>query len=121
MSILIKGMEMPTRCGRCDMRIPVYDDGIFDHYECCITAAIIDNLGEKMEDCPLVPVPPHGRLIDAEANIESLERCLQSPENDLAEFSYSYARAFLSECPTIIEADVTDINVVNKTAEEGNG
>lgn len=65
--ILIKGIEMPTRCGRCDMRIPVYDDGIFDHYECCITAAIIDNLGEKMEDCPVVPVPPHGRLIDADA------------------------------------------------------
>ena len=66
MSILIKGMEMPTRCGRCDMRIPAFDDGMFDHYECCITAAIIDNLGEKMSDCPLVPVPPHGRLIDAD-------------------------------------------------------
>ena len=64
MSILIKGMEMPTRCGRCDMRIPAFDDGLFDHYECCITAAIIDNLGEKMEDCPLVPVPPHGALMD---------------------------------------------------------
>jgi hypothetical protein len=23
MSILIRDMEMPTRCGRCDMRIPV--------------------------------------------------------------------------------------------------
>ena len=66
MSILIKGMKMPTRCGRCDMCIPVFDDGMFEHYECCITAATIDNRGEKMEDCPLVEIPPHGRLIDAD-------------------------------------------------------
>ena len=63
--ILIRGMEMPPRCGRCDLCTQVFDDGMFDHYECCITAAIIDNLGEQMEDCPLVPIPPHGRLVDA--------------------------------------------------------
>lgn len=70
MGVYIKGIEMPTRCGRCDMRISVYDDGMFDHYECCITAAIIDNLGERMEDCPLVPIPPHGDLIDRDALIK---------------------------------------------------
>ena len=85
-------MEMPTRCGRCDMRIPVYDDGIFDHYECCITAAIIDNLGEKMEDCPIVPVPPHGDLIDRDALI--MERGIDT-----------YAAVFtIATAPTIIPA-----------------
>lgn len=73
MGVYIKGMEMPPRCGRCDMRISAYDDGMFDHYECCITAAIIDNLGEKMEDCPLFPAPPHGRLIDADALAETTD------------------------------------------------
>ena len=47
----------------------MYDDGEFDHYECCIVAAIIDNLGERLPDCPLVPVPSHGRRIDADALI----------------------------------------------------
>ena len=59
--------DMPTRCGRCDMCVKEVDGDIDYHYECCITAARIDNLGEKMDDCPLVPVQPHGRLIDADA------------------------------------------------------
>ena len=60
--VYIKGMTMPTRCGHCNMcfKAPIAT------YTCCITGANIDNLGEMMEDCPLVPVPPHGRLIDAD-------------------------------------------------------
>ena len=99
MSILIKGMEMPTRCGRCDMRVPVYDDGIFDHYECCITAAIIDNLGEKMEDCPLVPVPPHGRLIDADAFL-----ALINDSTILSDFLKCIINPLIRGEPTIIPA-----------------
>lgn len=60
-------MEMPTRCGLCDMCIKEVDGDIDYHYECCITGAIIDNLIEEMEDCPLVPVPPHYDLIDHNA------------------------------------------------------
>lgn len=81
MSVYIPGMEMPTRCGRCDMRIPAYDDGIFDHYECCITAAIIDNIGEKMDDCPLVPVPEHGDLIDRDKLEKDIERYVGGEES----------------------------------------
>lgn len=109
MSILIKGMEMPPRCGRCDMRIPAFDDGTFDHYECCITAAIIDNLGEKMEDCPLVPVPPHGRLIDAaalmgviRAHDYPLKAHFNSTDNGM--FTIGIQQA-VDEAPTIIPAD----------------
>ena len=93
MGVYIRGMEIPTRCGRCDMRIPVYDDGIFDHYECCITAAIIDNLGEKMDDCPLVPIPQHGRLIDADALDASLKEMSEIEWNQKA-FPVSWAYAF---------------------------
>ena len=42
MSILIKGMDMPTDCGKCF----VGDRTICQH------------------GCPLVPVAPHGELID---------------------------------------------------------
>ena len=45
MSILIKGMEMPKNCSECPLVV-------------CLSVE---------SDCPLVPVPPHGRLIDADA------------------------------------------------------
>ena len=102
--ILIRGMEMPTRCGRCDMRIPVFDDGMFDHYECCITAAIIDNLGEKMEDCPLVPVQPHGRLIDADALIRGLAPTEDERHNGAA-LVLAVFLGLLNDAPTVIEAE----------------
>ena len=100
--ILIKGMEMPTRCGRCDFRIPVFDDGIFDHYECCITAAIIDNLGEKMVDCPIAPIPDHGRLIEAEPIMKFITDGLNS-----GEFGYDQIKVLteIQYAPTIIPAE----------------
>ena len=112
MGIYIKDMETPTRCGRCDMRIAIYDDGAFDHYECCITAAIIDNVGEKMEDCPLIPVPPHGRLIDADALTEKLKKHREyhsDGSNSGAAISNGIGQCLDiingRECPTIIEAE----------------
>ena len=92
-------MEMPTRCGRCDMCIPVFDDGMFDHYECCITAAIIDNLGEKTEDCPLVPVPPHGDLIDRDALPWEKQSLMVADED------WALPCVLIEDAPTIIPAE----------------
>lgn len=60
MSILIKGMEMPTSCAKCRL---------FGAYGCPFIGAVGYALtrGERNEDCPLVPVPDHGRLIDLDA------------------------------------------------------
>ena len=59
MSILIKGMEMPKSCSVCRL---------FGEYGCPFIGAVGYALtrGERNEDCPLVEVPPHGRLIDAD-------------------------------------------------------
>jgi hypothetical protein len=73
MSILIKGMEMPVTCCHCplmgyDPEIE-WDDGGREtqgEYICVITHELIDNT-KREEHCPLVLVPPHGRLIDADA------------------------------------------------------
>ena len=66
MSILITGMEMPTSC---DMCWALDDCG--DYPRCRITD---EQRGynfpvreKRMDECPLIPVPPHGRLIDADA------------------------------------------------------
>lgn len=52
MSIYIKGMEMPENCIRCPLR-----------HDCPFPQFI----NRRSEDCPLVEIPPHGRLIDADA------------------------------------------------------
>lgn len=98
MGVYIKGMEMPTRCGRCDMCVKEVDGDIDYHYECCITAARIDNLGDKMEDCPLVPVPPHGRLIDADALGMNYLRIRDDGMK-------IYTQHAIDNAPTILEAE----------------
>lgn len=68
MSVLIKG-EMPLGCDFCEL----YDK----EREWCRGAKkeVPYSLADIRADfCPLVPVPPHGRLIDADAFIESERR-----------------------------------------------
>ena len=57
MGVYIKGMEMPTSCAKCKL---------FGEYGCPFIGAVGYALteGRRSEDCPLVPVPPHGRLIE---------------------------------------------------------
>ena len=69
MSILIKGMEMPTSCP-CELIGVGYDltcsfaggipARVKEYYECCQN-------GTRPSWCPLVTVPPHGRCIDVDA------------------------------------------------------
>ena len=64
MSILIKGMEMPKNCGEC----PCCENTF---YQCNINGArffkVRDAYEKRHPDCPLIELPPHGRLIDADA------------------------------------------------------
>jgi len=65
MSTLIKGMEMPHNCNECRLCafIPVGDYGI--HRKCLPLNANAE-ITIRRVDCPLVPIQPHGRLIDAD-------------------------------------------------------
>ena len=65
-SVYIKGMEMPSCCGECRF-LDEYGD-----YPCCIVTdeqrGYNFRIRElRMPHCPLIPVPDHGRLIDADA------------------------------------------------------
>ena len=71
MSVLIKGMEMPHSCVGCRF----CEHGSINEWDlyCGIDNKHIGNWDDKHinngwrhPDCPLVEVPPHGRLIDAE-------------------------------------------------------
>ena len=66
MSVLIKGMEMPKSCHDCEMSALVdVSDGLA--YGCQALKEMIFNARERLPNCPLVLVPEHGRLIDADA------------------------------------------------------
>ena len=67
MSVLIKGMEMPETCFECPF--------MFARRYCCVDLTLdfygddgeYTELKGRVAGCPLTSVPPHGRLIDADA------------------------------------------------------
>lgn len=86
MSVLIKGMEMPKTCDDCFLPLRY-----------CPYAM------KPNGECPLLPVPPHGRLIDADALKVSLAFA-----EETAKWAVPALRAVLmviDEMPTIIEAE----------------
>ena len=73
MSILIKGMEMPEKCGSCDLfhvESPMHCTVVKGH------KTVGAPYGMPRPDwCPLVEIPEHGDLIDRNAlNIGDYER-----------------------------------------------
>ena len=66
MGIYIKGMEMPVQCLSCPLWKLIHVKGIWKDY-CGASNCIIKDVYSKPDWCPLVEVPPHGRLIDADA------------------------------------------------------
>ena len=104
--ILIRGMEMPTHCDDC-----TFYDGIF----CARTGYYIHYPEEKLEECPLIEVPDHGRLIDADALHKLFEdqwhylQVLDWNENPTAEATQSGINWCINtmhdDAPTIIPAN----------------
>ena len=89
MSVLIKGMEMPTSCRDC----PCFCE---EYFYCRAKEGDDIGLENRPKDCPLFTVPPHGRLIDADAEI-SFNVTMDSGKCQVALFA-----------ETIIEAEVTE-------------
>ena len=82
MALLIKGMEMPKSCTDCPFKgfdrtggrgnICIISDSVTFH-------AVLDGDYVKlvrMGDCPLTPIPPHGRLGDLDEMERKYSQCL---------------------------------------------
>ena len=69
MSVIVKGMEMPKNCGECAFYIDgaCYGKGYRDYRSIMDTA--------KPDDCPLIELPPHGRLADLDKMINDFWDC----------------------------------------------
>lgn len=94
MSVLIKGMEMPTNCRACPLATR-----FFDGEDVCAMLGTYVHDRDREDDCPLVHVPPHGRLIDADA----------IPYNKIMieddDFYYGITQPRIERMPTIIPAE----------------
>lgn len=99
MSVLIKGMKMPKNCDNCQLN--------YDSIDCMVADnALRENGGgdflfdhERHPNCPLISVPKHGRLIDAD---EFLHRAIGTKC-----FDEDYARMLqelVGESTTIVPA-----------------
>ena len=96
MSVYIRGMEMPKSCGYCPIR-HLGGDG-----DECFLGAKITEYQTRPEDCPLIPVPDHGRLIDADA-LEYEEAYLNG-HYELGDFEI-VTREDIESAPTITPAE----------------
>ena len=92
MSILIKGMEMPTDRPQL---LWVYPNG---------KALTVQSDVDPWKDLQATPVPPHGRLIDADA-IKSRKFTIDSDRDDCFLDGLLFAVELIDAEPTIIEAE----------------
>ena len=104
MSVLVKGMEMPKCCAGCDAE-EYYENSYGD--ECGFFCPFGDKAYtsetrelKRLDDCPIIPIPPHGRLIDADAVFDNLERTgwYDNADRDIAE-------DLVLDAPTVIPAE----------------
>ena len=99
--ILIRGMEMPKICYACiffaqtDYWNKENEADILSH--CKRTGEKTwESVNGYLPNCPLVPVPPHGRCVDADALIK---------KTPVVSYEiYENIRTLLESAPTIIPA-----------------
>ena len=118
MGVYIKGMKMPKSCCAC----PLFKSNMSKQLFCKAFGAFdksdYDKLPiERMKNCPLIPVPPHGRLIDADELSKSFEKTANYYYEHNSEVSSSFwsggeictewyaVEDLLENAPTIIETD----------------
>ena len=105
MGVYIKDMKMPTSCP-CELIGDGYDvycsfaggvpRYIKEYDECCQN-------GTRPSWCPLVEIPPHGRLIDADT-LTVKHGWLDNFDNTHTHIQFVYANE-INYTPTIIEAE----------------
>lgn len=108
MSVLIKGMEMPMNCLVCYCTDTEYGECVLDPEKRCP-----EDYGQRAEWCPLVPVPPHGRLIDSDALMETFRERKRPTLSDGEDGSKERVRYIdfistlqaIKDAPTIIPAE----------------
>ena len=106
MGVYIKGMEMPKSCEFC----PCKTADAFGGLGCQATGYIpLRKVNQnRPEWCPLVPVPPHGRLVDLDEIDEKHDKLSRDFCHGYFKSTWDFvcaARKIFYDAPTIIPAD----------------
>ena len=96
--ILIRGMEMPKICGQCQIELGI-DCELWRH----VRSVSLD----RHKDCPLIPVQPHGRLIDVNALwVEINKICDRRDAGIISDLTcLQQLLSAVRHAPTIIQAE----------------
>ena len=104
--VLIKDMEMPESCDKC--KIMVFEDtNCLPELFCgcpIVFKAHPQGVGHRPDYCPLIEIPHHGRLIDADALLNLLNHCI-FPSDMVTTTALSMAVNWIKEAPTVIQTD----------------
>ena len=102
MSILIHGMEMPKSCAECKLSTRMHHGELV----CKMLNTYADDLCLE-SDCPLIEVPEHGRLIDADSFKDTLDYYIREAEwgDDVNKVLGWVKDEFIDSEQTIIPAD----------------
>ena len=88
MSVIVKGMKMPKNCTGCPI--------------CCGLPYQHRDVKGRRPDCPLIELPPHGRLVD----IKSVEdRKFTTVDNEYERWWNGALESVIDNAPTVIEAE----------------
>lgn len=101
MGVYLPNMEMPTSCRKCMISQP---DGYGWICPIIENKPIVDGrVKSRYPHCPLFPVPPHGRCIDADALAEKHRELAYELRGANYDFHMT-AKAWVDSAPTIITA-----------------
>ena len=109
MDILIRNMEMPKSCDQCRLWLL-----FLGRYFCFGKGVEIDNeqfpyefmSKDRLPDCPLVEVPKHGRLIDADNLLKELSDC------EMKTYGYN------GSCDDCEDRNICSVRVLRKDIED---
>ena len=95
MSVLVKGMQMPENCTRCD----------YIGLNVAIGCPVMSGTNGRATDCPLGALPAkHGRLGDLDALIHELNNS-HYPGAPYVDAGISIAIGKVCDAPTIVESE----------------
>ena len=98
MSVYIRGMEMPKSCAECPVNL------YFCHHGYKYLLEHMELYDRRADECPIIEVPPHGRLVDADVLAE--EHRVRAYQGNVSSYSFhTAARAWVDDAPTVIPAD----------------
>ena len=104
MDILIKNMEMP-KDGCKDCRFHNYSilrtENKYLHLcyaQCLAEKTETKEVVKLHENCPLIPVPEHGRLVDLDAFLKAYENM-----SDWEEYLVKEIEEYFKTCPVVLE------------------